>query len=247
MLKFIKFIEWFSTLCEKSDCITCGHQTEHDDQDAYFQTEYDFNGATVLGIDDMRQKTAASASATISSKDQLISSIVGFFSLCVEFKSDFFGKFATNFGVGRSFYRKFIYGNDKNWNRCLVSLVRFLNLDVERQDRYILYDNDHLNPVVLKTFGLRNSKSVSAFLEDAEFTELVTVATYLHDTTNLPSRVESVAALMVSDPAKGEMVKKIMKWIIHFYVTPDVRKYNSQYPISFDERVKWQNARNFVM
>ena len=174
MLTSLKFLKWFPKLCIKLNLQLVSEQEQDNGED-------DFKSSSI-------------------DRFNLSTSIFGFFILCIEFQPEYFHDFVKSLGIGRPFFSHFLYSNTELFNRIVLFLTSFLNMDAHSeicnriQERYMFYDNDHVNPSAVQAMGLRNPRndSVCLNLADEEFADLLTVAMYLHDPQNLTTRLEGV-------------------------------------------------------
>ena len=200
-----------------------------------------------IGMDVMLDSTI------LLTKHKLTMSILGFFNLGLEFNPEVVCEFIAGLGSGRPFFSFFLHQSEFLGAQVLLSASSILGIKMGTllyarvQERFLFYDNDHLTPAAVATLGLQTSTIVSACINllPSEFADLVTVAMYLHDLHNLNVRLETVVINMVTDQERRDMVVKFMKWMVEYFVTPDVERENNPRNTKTNERCKWKHCEKF--
>ena len=257
MVGALSFPKWFSRLCWNFN--------KHYGQIA---------PEPVLAMDSIYEEPAVVAAATAMSastkteattgdvvldptipltKYRLTMGMLGYISLCLEFKPRALCEFVAGLGTGRPFFSFFLHKSESLAEQVLLSLCNILTIKQGTElykrihDRSLFYDNDHLTPAAVKTLGLRTSRVASASLSltDAEFTDMIMVAMYLHDLSKLDERFENAVISMIADQERREMVVKFMRWMLEFFVTPDIKRENNPLNTKSNERCKWQYCKKF--
>eukprot|EP01036_Dinobryon_divergens_P034742 gene34742-44930_t len=185
--------------------------------------------------------------------DDSNSSFIDRFNPSANIFGEYFYDFVKSLGIGRPFFAHFLYSNTELFDLIIHFLTSILNMDTHSevcnriQERYMFYDNDHVNPSAVQAMGLRNPRndSVCLNLTDEEFADLLTVAMYCHDTQNLTTRLEGVVRSMIADQERREIINKFMKWVIDIYVTPDIFSSNYEQSLSEINRTKWSKCGRF--
>ena len=175
-------------------------------------------------------------------------SILGFFNLCFEFRPRVFYDFLNYLGDGRPFFCFYMHPLEALHSRVLQSVCAISGIEPSTAlyrrivvERGLFYDNEHLQPAAVHTLRMGEGD-----ISNEEFTNLLTVATYLPDLRNICERVKDLITQMIGNTKLCKMMSQFARWIIQHHIIKDLSVEQNPLNEQANPRSRWKCNEKFA-